>query len=511
MRSARDFHLYFGAKCAQGSRVSRRVAEPMLWALLRALWSRNGLRLGAALWLAHYLLRQGRRARLFMHEDVRKALESRVRCSDESRAQGAESSAAAASSTPAAAAGAAATTPAARLAQLIAETPTLHARYWPFVLNHGLLQTMLADLHPDLLPLPGFVRFLLRVPPHRREEVITPDGGRLFIEVSEAAGLDARSPVVMVFPGNLGDLNAAYMMSMLRALARHGWRSVIYVRRGCGANSLRNARPQNYSGDCDEVLAVEHVLRLYPEAPRVAMGYSLGANVLLRFVGRLRRQGRPAPFAALVSLNNPYNLVGEGYYLKFAAKSVEQFLLGTMKSMIERNRSVIEQEGLDVPRLLRASTYRELVRNYDFPLYKDNVTRRHSLDREVHLDDFLHEGSSMHEMRFIDVPTLCLHSEDDPVCPVGLVPFEEFARNPNLVLALTDYGGHHAYIATSPLSRRWSDRLVLDWLAAALRLAPPPPSPPLRSLGFEPRASPTSPASSSSSAPSPPPPAPIDA
>lgn len=51
---------------------------------------------------------------------------------------------------------------------------------------------------------------------------------------------------------------------------------------------------------------VQHVAALYPQAVMSAIGYSLGGNILVRYLGE---EGSGTPIRAAVSLGNPFTLV----------------------------------------------------------------------------------------------------------------------------------------------------------------------------------------------------------
>lgn len=53
---------------------------------------------------------------------------------------------------------------------------------------------------------------------------------------------------------------------------------------------------------------IEHVAARYPRSRLLAAGWSLGANILLRYLGEEGQAGRATPLAAAVSMCNPFNL-----------------------------------------------------------------------------------------------------------------------------------------------------------------------------------------------------------
>lgn len=95
------------------------------------------------------------------------------------------------------------------------------------------------------------------------------------------------------------------------------YRAVVYNPRGTAGTPV--ATPHFYSASyTDDLRAIiAHLERRFPGAPLVAAGYSLGANVLCRYLGE---EGARTPLKAAVSLCNPFNLVrehpGQFYHLQ---------------------------------------------------------------------------------------------------------------------------------------------------------------------------------------------------
>jgi predicted alpha/beta-fold hydrolase len=57
-------------------------------------------------------------------------------------------------------------------------------------------------------------------------------------------------------------------------------------------------------------------------------------------------------------------------------------------------------------------------------------------------------GGKMHKVR---VPSMWIHSWDDPLMSPISVPIGDFTINKNIVLATTDYGGHNCYFQPGAL------------------------------------------------------------
>jgi len=407
------------------------------------------------MWLLHYLLLQPRRPRLFYHASHDKKRKERI--------ARVKNGGAAPSTSGDIEAGGSGENNAATNAQIVTELlsccQNLYKLYWPFLINIGIVQSFLVDLHMNRLPFFSLFNSFYKQPEFHREELIASDGGRILLALAVDTDLKEDDPIVLIFPGNLGDSTAAYMRSIFREFARKHWRAAVYIRRGCGENELVTPKPQDYADEEDCQLCLGRIKERYPKAPLVAVGYSLGANFLVRHLGLTARKGGKSPILAAVALGNPWNLVGLSYYLKYHARVIDWGLRQSLKENIRTNFHTLDShKNLDPKRMLACASYREITKRFHLKLYGYS-----------HLDRYLEESSSCHVLKYVDVPLLCVNAEDDPVCPPGLIPFEEFLENPHVVLAKTDAGGHHAYLPIIPLTSKWSDVLVCQWLDGFLQ------------------------------------------
>ena len=83
-----------------------------------------------------------------------------------------------------------------------------------------------------------------------------------------------------------------------------GYRPVVVVARGCG--SLKLTSPQGFTGARTEDFhfAVDYIRSLYPlDIPMFAIGFSLGAGILLKYLGTHDN----IPFTAAVAVSPPWN------------------------------------------------------------------------------------------------------------------------------------------------------------------------------------------------------------
>ena len=170
----------------------------------------------------------------------------------------------------------------------------------PYVLNNGHVETILAAL--------------LRRKPHLlydRELLHMPDGGVVALDTEdlpEAQKLPPTAPVLLLLPGLTGGSEDSYVQHAVVHARRAGIRAVVFNSRGTSDSPVTTA--QFYSASFTEDLrcVVAHVAStLPPGVPLFAAGWSLGANILTRYLGE---EGEQTPLAAAVAMCNPFNLVG---------------------------------------------------------------------------------------------------------------------------------------------------------------------------------------------------------
>ncbi|KAG0453479.1 hypothetical protein HPP92_024783 [Vanilla planifolia] len=126
------------------------------------------------------------------------------------------------------------------------------------------------------------------------------------LEKDRAISKDDANPIVVVVPGLTSDSSSAYVKHMAYKIAKHGWNVVIENHRGLGGVSITSDVFYNagWTEDIREVINYLH--QKYPLAPLFAIGTSIGANVLVKYLGE---EGAKTPLAGAASICSPWDLV----------------------------------------------------------------------------------------------------------------------------------------------------------------------------------------------------------
>ncbi|KAI4326781.1 hypothetical protein L6164_019317 [Bauhinia variegata] len=304
-----------------------------------------------------------------------------------------------------------------------------------------------------------FAAFFRSVPDvgYRRECLRTKDDGAVALDwvSGDDRRLPADSPVLILLPGLTGGSQDSYVRHMLIRARSKGWRVVVFNSRGCGDSPVTT--PQFYSasflGDMHDV--VSHVRTRYPKANIYAVGWSLGANILVRYLGE---ESNTCPLSGAVSLCNPFNLVLADEDFRKGFNIVYDKALSRALCKIFKKHALLfaDMNGeYNIPMVANAKSVRE---------FDDGLTRVSFGFKSV--DEYYSNSSSSDSIKYVRIPLLCIQAANDPIAPSRGIPRDDIKENPNCLLIVTPKGGHLGWVAgdESPLGAPWTDPLVIDFL-----------------------------------------------
>jgi len=217
--------------------------------------------------------------------------------------------------------------------------------------------------------------------------------------------------------------------------------------RGCSGEP--NRLPRNYhSGDTGDLAFVVERLR-QDSRPMAAIGYSLGGNVLLKYLGE---RGDAAPFAAAAAVSVPFDLAIAADTLNSGLSRLYQWILV---------RSLQAKARAKFARIASPIDLRDLGQWNDFRTFDDRVTA--PLHGFADAADYYRRSSCRPFLAGIATPTLVLHAHDDPFLdPRGIPTAQELG--PAVQLELVARGGHVGFVCALP----WLEGRLLDFIADAL-------------------------------------------
>jgi predicted alpha/beta-fold hydrolase len=277
-----------------------------------------------------------------------------------------------------------------------------------------------------------------------RERVELADGD--FIDLALVAN---DGPAVLVIHGLEGSLESHYADGILSALAAAGYRAVFMHLRGCSEEPNRLARSY-HSGATEDLGAVlDHLALTQDDRPLAAIGYSLGGNLLLKYLGERERPGLATGIAVSVPflLRDAMLRLGTG-----PSRIYQRYLVNKLKGSYRRKFARIPSP-LDV----------EVDGIRDFFGFDDQVTA--PLHGFAGAEEYYARCSCRQFLGRIDTPTLIIHAKDDPFMFARTVPTEE-ELGPGVRLELAPHGGHVGFVSgTLPWRPRyWLETRILGHL-----------------------------------------------
>jgi predicted alpha/beta-fold hydrolase len=290
----------------------------------------------------------------------------------------------------------------------------------------------------------------------RRERWTTPDGDCIDVDVAEPAHPRADMPLLVLFHGLEGGSRSPYARVLMAAAVRRGWRGAVPHFRGCGGE-LNRAPRAYHSGDSDEI---DWILRRFAAArpagaPLLAVGVSLGANALLKWLGE---RGDAAAFvSAAAGISPPQDLAAGAAALSrgFNRVYMDNFLRTLKRKSLAK---LAQHPGLfDRERMLASR---------DFFGFDDAVTAPMHGFASCH--DYWARSSCRQFLGGVRLPTLVINALNDPFLPADALasPTEV---SPFVQLDYPGEGGHVGFLGGGfPGRFEWLPRRVTGFLAAHL-------------------------------------------
>jgi predicted alpha/beta-fold hydrolase len=293
-------------------------------------------------------------------------------------------------------------------------------------------------------------------PPFRRERIELPDGD--FVDLDFPPSPAAAAPLVLLLHGLEGSARRGYAINTYRELAVRGLAAVGLNFRSCSGEPNRAARLY-HSGETEDIRFIARLLReRFAAVPRAAVGFSLGGNALLKFLGEEGEAGGQW-FSAAAAVSVPYDLAA-------GADALDRSVMGRfyarrfVRSLVAKAeaRAELLARHCDLDRVRRARSFREFDDAATAPIHGFQGA-----------DDYYARCSSAGFLARIRVPTLLLHAADDPFLPASHFPRRAAAANPLLQPVLTQRGGHVGFVGGWPWRPRfWAEAQVAGFLAAQL-------------------------------------------
>ncbi|WP_282135644.1 YheT family hydrolase [Seonamhaeicola maritimus] len=290
----------------------------------------------------------------------------------------------------------------------------------PFLFKSGFIATVYSGLFRRVN---GVVQ--------ERERITLSDGD--FLDLDWSYSKAKTNKLIVLLHGLEGDAQRPYMIGAAKLFNKNGIDALSVNFRGCSGDD--NLKYRSYHSGATEDLEdiIQHIISVKNYSEIYFHGISLGANMILKYLGE--RDNVPSEIKAAVAVSVPCDLNGSSMQLHKVGNRPYSiwflfYLKNRLKAKIEKFPGSLSQEQLKSIKTLK-----------DF----DNIytAKAHGYRDAL---DYYKQCSSLQFIPNIKIPTLIINALNDSFLSPECYPVKEAKNQPNIFLEMPNHGGHVAFI-----------------------------------------------------------------
>ena len=202
--------------------------------------------------------------------------------------------------------------------------------------------------------------------------------------------------IVIVLHGLEGSIDSSYARGILAAIGKHGWHGVLMQFRGCSGE--HNLKDRSYhSGETGDLrYLIETLRKRYPHSILCAVGFSLGGNALLKYLGEYKDN----------TLLKAASAISVPYLLSYSAAKLEKgfsrlYQRHLLNRLVNKTLSKFQdrQAPVDIANINKWNTFKSFDHHITAPIHGFKS-----------VDDYYEQSSSRQYLKHITIPTLLIHS-----------------------------------------------------------------------------------------------------
>ena len=315
-----------------------------------------------------------------------------------------------------------------------------HSHYIPpTYLPNGHLQT----LYPALFRKVRNVQY-------QRERISTPDNDFLDLDWS-CVNADQ---LVIVSHGMEGDSQRPYVKGMVLAFNKMGYDALAWNFRGCSGEINKTIRFYHSGATDDLDLVIQHALRQSKYTNIVLVGFSLGGNLTLKYLGE---QGinLPGSVKKAITFSVPLDLYGSSLQIEKPVNYVYKM------RFLRRLKYKVKTKAALMPGMLHTKSMDTIRSIFAFD---DHYTA--PLHGFAGARDYYEKCSSIHFLADIRIPTLIVNALNDSFLAKTCFPDKKLLQNEHIFFETPIHGGHCGFKPREPYPYGcyWSEHRALEFV-----------------------------------------------
>ncbi len=288
--------------------------------------------------------------------------------------------------------------------------------------------------------------------PKKRERVELPDGDFIDLDWSYHAIRPCKKLLVTLH-GLGGHAGRPYMTGLARLFNRNGWDVAAINLRGC-SGEINRLYSSYHAGASEDLAMVLSHISLNRSYDTIALnGFSLGGNIVLKYLGEQRNY--PKSLKAAVAISAPCDLYQSLGRLQHYANTIYslRFVRALKLQLLERQQKF--------PDRLKARDVHECKTLFSIDeLY---TSKAHGFKDAL---DYYSKSSSLNFLPNIQLPTLLLNARNDGFLSGSSSPVTVAQKNEFLHLEMPACGGHVAFLQDR--EETYAEERALEFITGVL-------------------------------------------
>ncbi|MGJ4747111.1 YheT family hydrolase [Leptospira sp. SA-E8] len=285
-------------------------------------------------------------------------------------------------------------------------------------------------------------------------------GDKLWLEHNPPTSSYRKSSVpsngtyILMIHGMEGDSESSYLVSLATSALERGYGVIRMNLRNCG-RGRGFSRKSYYAGQSEDVQDVLDYIHEYLTKKIFVSGFSLSANLVLKFFGESRNH-KSLAFSAV---SPPLDLAKNCEFIdSLSGRFYRNHFIGSFKKKIKEG--ILDLTPLQLENSKKIRTF------FDF----DDMITAPSFGYPSAME-YYKKNSCIGYIQSITHPGILIHAEDDPVVPLFEWNSINWNKLPNLKTILTKQGGHVGFVTDSKPDLpdgRWLTKILLDYFDSKL-------------------------------------------
>ncbi len=307
----------------------------------------------------------------------------------------------------------------------------------PFYIRNNHLQT----IFPALLRKVNGIKY-------DRQRIELADGDFIDLDWSKVGS----SRLLVALHGLEGSAHRPYIKGPIRLFNMSGWDGLGINFRGCSGTPNRKLYAYHTGETNDLRFILQNILMegIYDEIALI--GFSLGANVILKYLGEegeflSKKIKKAVAFSVPCDLTTASREMSRWNNTVYMRKFME-----TLKTKIKEKEHLVTN-NIDLTKVYRSRTFEDFDNAFTAPVFgfKDAL-------------DYWTQASSKPFLRNINIPFLIINASDDSFLSKECYPFEEAKRNQLCHLEVPNRGGHVGFVSPDEKGFYWSEKRALNFI-----------------------------------------------